>query len=77
MRRSSFRRAAARAAYANDIMLAKMIEALDRDLSGHSGLHASGPWQHEATCLTAIQYGFSSVMMDGSLEGRRQDAGLL
>ena len=29
--------------------------------------HGNGP----ATCATAIQYGFTSVMMDGSLEGRR------
>ncbi|WOJ90252.1 class II fructose-bisphosphate aldolase [Methylocapsa polymorpha] len=55
-------------AYANDIMLAKMIEALiemypDIPICMHQD-HGNS----EATCLTAIQYGFSSVMMDGSLE---------
>ena len=55
-------------AYANDIMLAKMIEALidiypDIPVCMHQD-HGNS----EATCLSAIQYGFSSVMMDGSLE---------
>ncbi len=31
--------------YANDIMLAKMMEALDRDLSRHPAVHPSGPRQ--------------------------------
>jgi fructose-bisphosphate aldolase, class II len=35
--------------------------------------HGNSP----ATCLSAIENGFTSVMMDGSLEGRRQDAGRL
>jgi fructose-bisphosphate aldolase class II len=55
--------------YANDIMLAKMIEALaeiypDIPLCMHQD-HGN----NEATCLTAIRHGFTSVMMDGSLEG--------
>jgi fructose-bisphosphate aldolase class II len=55
-------------AYANDIVLAKLIEALielypDIPLCMHQD-HGNS----EATCYTAIQYGFSSVMMDGSLE---------
>ncbi len=55
-------------AYANDIMLSKMMEALvemypDIPICVHQD-HGNS----EATCLTAIQYGFTSVMMDGSLE---------
>ncbi|WP_414898144.1 class II fructose-bisphosphate aldolase [Rhodovulum sp. YEN HP10] len=55
--------------YANDIMLAKMIEALaeiypDIPLCMHQD-HGN----NEATCLGAIKHGFTSVMMDGSLEG--------
>jgi fructose-bisphosphate aldolase class II len=54
--------------YANDIMLAKMIEALaeiypDIPLCMHQD-HGND----EATCLSAIRHGFTSVMMDGSLE---------
>src|SRR5918993_47940 len=54
--------------YANDIMLAKMIDAL-------AEIHPQIPvcmhldhGNNPATCLTAIQYGFTSVMMDGSLK---------
>ena len=54
--------------YANDIMLARMIDAL-------AEMHPSIPLcmhqdhgNDEATCLTAIRHGFTSVMMDGSLE---------
>jgi len=55
--------------YANDIMLAKMIEALaeiypDIPLCMHQD-HGN----NEATCMSAIRHGFTSVMMDGSLEG--------
>ncbi|WP_395666607.1 class II fructose-bisphosphate aldolase [Methylocella sp.] len=55
-------------AYANDIMLARMIDALiemypDIPICMHQD-HGNG----EATCFSAIQHGFSSVMMDGSLE---------
>ncbi|MER8375652.1 class II fructose-bisphosphate aldolase [Mesorhizobium sp. M1406] len=53
--------------YANDIMLAKMMEALTE-------LHPAIPLcfhqdhgNSEATCLSAIRHGFTSVMMDGSL----------
>jgi fructose-bisphosphate aldolase class II len=54
--------------YANDIVLAKLIDAL-AELYPHIPVcmhqdHGNGP----ATCATAIQYGFTSVMMDGSLE---------
>jgi len=54
--------------YANDIMLARMIDALV-EIYPHIPVcmhqdHGNGP----ATCATAIQYGFTSVMMDGSLK---------
>jgi fructose-bisphosphate aldolase class II len=53
--------------YANDIMLKHMIEAL-AEIYPHIPIcmhqdHGNSP----ATCATAIQYGFTSVMMDGSL----------
>ena len=54
--------------YARDIMLTKMIEALE-------ALYPSIPicvhqdhGNEDATCLSAIQHGFTSVMMDGSLK---------
>jgi fructose-bisphosphate aldolase class II len=54
-------------AYASDIMLAKMMEALEL-------MHPEIPicihqdhGNNVATCLSAIQHGFTSVMMDGSL----------
>ncbi|RUU58602.1 fructose-1,6-bisphosphate aldolase, partial [Mesorhizobium sp. M2C.T.Ca.TU.009.01.2.1] len=53
--------------YANDIMLARMMEALTE-------IHPAIPLcihqdhgNNEATCLSAIRHGFTSVMMDGSL----------
>jgi fructose-bisphosphate aldolase class II len=54
--------------YANDIMLAKMIDAL---AEMHPGIPLCIHQDHgndEATCLSAIRHGFTSVMMDGSLE---------
>ncbi|WP_353641176.1 class II fructose-bisphosphate aldolase [Mesorhizobium sp. WSM2239] len=54
--------------YANDIMLAKMIDALAEI---HPQIPVCMHQDHgndEATCLTAIRHGFTSVMMDGSLE---------
>lgn len=55
-------------AYANDIVLAKLIDAL---IDLYPSIPVCMHQDHgnsEATCYTAIQYGFSSVMMDGSLE---------
>ncbi len=54
-------------AYANDIVLARLIDALTElypsiPICMHQD-HGDNP----ATCATAIQYGFTSVMMDGSL----------
>ncbi|WP_027580794.1 class II fructose-bisphosphate aldolase [Bradyrhizobium sp. Ai1a-2] len=61
-------------AYANDIMLAKMIDALEE-------MHPDVPLcldldhgNEESTCATAIRYGFTSVMMDGSLKADAKTA---
>ncbi|ARC88268.1 class II fructose-bisphosphate aldolase [Rhodovulum sp. MB263] len=55
--------------YANDIMLAKMIEALAEIYPGIPLCMHQDHGNNEATCLGAIKHGFTSVMMDGSLEG--------
>jgi len=54
--------------YANDIMLARIIDALV-DIYPHIPvcMHQDHG-NNEATCATAIQHGFTSVMMDGSLK---------
>src|ERR1044072_4246835 len=53
--------------YAGDIMLAKMIDAL-AEMFPHIPLCLhQDHGDNEATCATAIQHGFTSVMMDGSL----------
>ncbi len=55
-------------AYAGDLMLKKMVEAL---VEMHPEIPICLHLDHgnnAATCLSAIQHGFSSVMMDGSLE---------
>ena len=54
--------------YAGDIMLAKMVEAAE---AMHPGIPICLHQDHgndEATCFSAVQMGFTSVMMDGSLE---------
>src|SRR6201987_2436203 len=60
--------------YAGDIMLSKMIDALEE-------MHPQIPLclhqdhgNEEATCATALQYGFTSVMMDGSLKADARTA---
>jgi fructose-bisphosphate aldolase class II len=60
--------------YANDIMLSKMIDALEE-------MHPQIPLclhqdhgNEESTCATAIKYGFTSVMMDGSLKADAKTA---
>ena len=55
--------------YANDIMLAKMIEALAAIYPNIPLCMHQDHGNNEATCMTAIRHGFTSVMMDGSLEG--------
>src|SRR5580693_3510674 len=54
--------------YANDIMLAKMIDALVEMYPNIPVVMHQDHGNNEATCATAIQYGFTSVMMDGSLK---------
>ena len=53
--------------YANDIMLAKMIEALAAIYPEIPLCMHQDHGNNEATCLSAIKHGFTSVMMDGSL----------
>jgi len=53
--------------YANDIMLAKMIDALVEIYPDVPIVMHQDHGNEESTCLTAIKYGFTSVMMDGSL----------
>ena len=54
--------------YANDIMLAKMMEALEAIYPDIPLCVHQDHGNNVATCLSAIRNGFTSVMMDGSLE---------
>ena len=54
--------------YAGDVMLAKMIEALAEMYPEIPLCLHQDHGNDEATCLSAIRHGFTSVMMDGSLE---------
>jgi fructose-bisphosphate aldolase class II len=54
--------------YANDIMLAKMTEALVQIYPSIPLCLHQDHGNSEATCLSAIRHGFTSVMMDGSLK---------
>lgn len=54
--------------YAGDIMLSRMIEALVEMYPSIPVCLHQDHGNDEATCLTAIRHGFTSVMMDGSLE---------
>ena len=53
--------------YANDIMLSRMIDALAEIYPEIPVCMHQDHGNDEATCLTAIRHGFTSVMMDGSL----------
>src|SRR5580700_7457519 len=53
--------------YANDVVLSKLIEGLIELYPDIPVVMHQDHGNNEATCATAIQYGFSSVMMDGSL----------
>jgi fructose-bisphosphate aldolase class II len=53
--------------YANDIMLAKMMDALEAIYPAIPLCIHQDHGNNVATCLSAIQHGFTSVMMDGSL----------
>ncbi len=53
--------------YANDLMLAKMMEALEAIYPDIPLCVHQDHGNNVATCLSAIRNGFTSVMMDGSL----------
>jgi fructose-bisphosphate aldolase class II len=55
-------------AYANDVVLAKLIDGLVEIYPHIPVCMHLDHGNNEATCATAIQYGFTSVMMDGSLK---------
>ncbi|MFN4128448.1 MAG: class II fructose-bisphosphate aldolase, partial [Paracoccaceae bacterium] len=54
--------------YAGDIMLRHMIQALTEMWPGIPICMHQDHGNDESTCLSAIRHGFTSVMMDGSLE---------
>ncbi|PHS04046.1 MAG: fructose-bisphosphate aldolase class II [Blastopirellula sp.] len=54
--------------YAGDIMLRHMIEALAEMYPGIPICMHQDHGNSETTCMSAIRHGFTSVMMDGSLE---------
>ncbi|MDQ0347455.1 class II fructose-bisphosphate aldolase [Ancylobacter vacuolatus] len=54
--------------YAGDIMLSRMIDALVEMYPSIPICMHQDHGNNEATCLSAIQHGFTSVMMDGSLK---------
>ncbi len=60
--------------YAGDIMLAKMIEAAEAMYPRVPICLHQDHGNDEGTCLSAIQYGFTSVMMDGSLKADAKTA---
>ena len=53
--------------YANDIMLAAMVDAAEKIYPDIPICLHLDHGNEEATCASAIQHGFTSVMMDGSL----------
>jgi fructose-bisphosphate aldolase class II len=53
--------------YAGDLVLKKMVEALAEMYPEIPICLHQDHGNNEATCLSAIQHGFTSVMMDGSL----------
>jgi len=55
-------------AYAGDLMLQNLIKALVEMFPHIPICMHQDHGNSQATCMTAIQYGFTSVMMDGSLE---------
>src|SRR5689334_20628516 len=54
--------------YANDIVLKHLIDALAEMYPAIPICMHQDHGNNEATCATAIQFGFTSVMMDGSLK---------
>ena len=60
--------------YAGDVMLQAMVKALVEMYPHIPVCMHQDHGNNEATCMTAIQYGFTSVMMDGSLEADAKTA---
>jgi fructose-bisphosphate aldolase class II len=60
--------------YANDIMLARMIDALEEIYPQIPICLHQDHGNEESTCATAIKHGFTSVMMDGSLKADAKTA---
>ena len=54
--------------YAGDLMLAKLVEGLEAQFPEIPICMHQDHGNNESTCISAIRYGFTSVMMDGSLE---------
>ena len=54
-------------AYAGDIMLARMVEAAEEMYPAIPICLHQDHGNNRATCVSAMQHGFTSVMMDGSL----------
>src|SRR4030095_7385796 len=54
--------------YAKDLILARMIDALVDIYPSIPVCMHQDHGNDEATCMTAVRHGFTSVMMDGSLE---------
>ncbi len=54
--------------YAGDLMLAAMVEAAEKLYPEIPICLHQDHGNNETTCFSAIQHGFTSVMMDGSLE---------
>src|SRR3569623_536384 len=54
--------------YANDIVRKHLIDAMAEMYPHIPSCMHQDHGNNEATCATAIQYGFTSVMMDGSLK---------
>ena len=55
-------------AYAGDAMIRKMVEAVEEIYPGIPVCLHQDHGNDESTCFSAVQQGFTSVMMDGSLE---------
>ena len=54
--------------YAGDVVLKKMIEAFAEMFPRIPIVMHQDHGNNEATCMSAVRHGFTSVMMDGSLE---------
>ncbi len=54
--------------YAGDIMLGRIVDALEEMFPAIPLCMHQDHGNNVATCLSAIQHGYTSVMMDGSLE---------